>query len=399
MLKTIKNNLIWIVFVPFIWINTGMFWFEKGVSYTPAIILIFTLIYSVVFRKDLKDNLIDKKQDLFLKLLIIYLIICVIVYFLNGYSSRQIKAIGYSFLYLLFLPKKDLKKLPFKLTIVLSATGFFVISFYQYFILNTPRVHGYINPIVFGSVVALVCCISLLLMFASKEKTEKFVFFICFSLLLASTVYHLSRGVWLALIFVFCFLFFLNIKNNYLNHKKAMLFLLVIILGVIAVNKDIIWDRAVTNTSFEFSQIKKGDFKNSVGLRLQMFKSGFIIIEDNLLFGVGDNFSEKIKNQYNNKQVNGALIEYPLSHFHNQYIDKFVKTGILGFLSLLSLILYPMIRALKYKKPSDYMLISICSILFIAGLTDVPLNHGPILYYFFIMAYFLMNVDKKYQGG
>ncbi len=68
----------------------------------------------------------------------------------------------------------------------------------------------------------------------------------------------------------------------------------------------------------------------------------------------------------------------------NQYIDKLVKNGVIGLALFLLLLLAPL---WLYHKDhyTKYITISLCALLAIASLTDVPFfNHGQTLFIFMV---------------
>lgn len=67
------------------------------------------------------------------------------------------------------------------------------------------------------------------------------------------------------------------------------------------------------------------------------------------------------------------------AHYHNQYIDKLVKNGVVGLVLFLSLLLTPLWLCSK-EHYAKYITISLCTLLAIASLTDVPFNHGQTLF-------------------
>ena len=85
--------------------------------------------------------------------------------------------------------------------------------------------------------------------------------------------------------------------------------------------------------------------KDSIAPRLNIWKGSLNIISDNIVAGVGlNNYNNALQNQILNKHISPIRksISNPtagLNHAHNQYLDIFAKTGIIGFLSLLYFII------------------------------------------------------------
>ncbi len=79
------------------------------------------------------------------------------------------------------------------------------------------------------------------------------------------------------------------------------------------------------------NNIQKGDYNNSTGLRLQMWKSAYLSMSEFSLLGFGDKYIDEVQKQHKAGLVEYSLVTAKLSHYHNQYFDRSVKTGIIGF--------------------------------------------------------------------
>ncbi len=101
-------------------------------------------------------------------------------------------------------------------------------------------------------------------------------------------------------------------------------------------------------------QLKNINWKNaSVIGRLNFIRDGINIIKDHYLFGIGGNGWRHIYNDYQEENY-GAL------EAHSFIIDTFINTGLVGFITLIIILLYAFINILRKKEK-----ISIVDIAFI----------------------------------
>ena len=109
--------------------------------------------------------------------------------------------------------------------------------------------------------------------------------------------------------------------------------------------------------------------KGKRDIRFDIAENALQVIGDHWVLGVGvgDRIDELDANR---QKTHGVEDEKSWHHYnpHNQYLDTWVATGLLGFLTLLALLLIPFIRALK-QRPHNEMLLALifivgCSALF-----------------------------------
>lgn len=104
----------------------------------------------------------------------------------------------------------------------------------------------------------------------------------------------------------------------------------------------------------------------SFSQRIEYAKAAITVIKENIWFGVGTGSSREafsLAFQKNNSQLNESL--YASSH--NQYLNYLVKFGLIGFLLILFLLIYPLIKTKAYK--NDLFLILLVFML-VANLAD-----------------------------
>nr|WP_295705846.1 O-antigen ligase family protein [uncultured Lacinutrix sp.] len=205
---------------------------------------------------------------------------------------------------------------------------------------------------------------SVLLLFWNNRNNKDFTNFkklIIFISLIAIQLYLKSRAGLLATTIIFLVYSFLHLK------KRGLYLILLIPIVLITV-------------------FKKDDFLNrntsgSIEDRVRIWESSIEVIENNLLLGVGigDYQFELDKQYYLNSFDHGINDRL---NCHNQYLQTFVTSGILGILSLLSVFTALLYRAIKNKNEIIlYFLISVSILMFFDSV--LVRQHGILFFTFF----------------
>jgi O-antigen ligase len=85
-----------------------------------------------------------------------------------------------------------------------------------------------------------------------------------------------------------------------------------------------------------------------IGIRSNIYKSSFNLLKHNYIIGVGTgDVQESLNYQYRYDNFNLGLKKSLNSH--NQYLEETLRNGIIGLLSFLFMILFPLYIALKNK--------------------------------------------------
>ena len=131
----------------------------------------------------------------------------------------------------------------------------------------------------------------------------------------------------------------------------------------------------------------------SFSQRIEYSKAAITIIKRNVWFGVGTgNWKNEFKKAYheNNSQLNEDL--YASSH--NQYLNYTVKFGIIGFVLIMFLIIYPVFYSGRYKDP---LFLIFLVFLFFANFTDSNFeSHMGNSFFTFFYCIFLISGSLNY---
>ena len=128
----------------------------------------------------------------------------------------------------------------------------------------------------------------------------------------------------------------------------------------------------------------------SLSLRIEYIKASLLIICDHFWFGVGTgNWKEAFGKAY--RQLGSKMNPQWFGHAHNQYLNYWVKYGLLGLLIILTLIIYPIVHSKAYRNP--IFLLFLVNML-LANFADSILE-THVGGYFFVLFYCLFLISEK----
>jgi len=285
--------------------------------------------------------------------------------------------------------------------IIVGAFSAFLLALYERIVLGYGRAEGWEHPIMFGDTAMLLAMLNLAgsTFFLSQKK----YILLTLSLLAAlcgigASVLSASRGGWVALPSIGLFILW---QSRPLLNKKMLSTVIItslaIIILIIAIPKTGVQQR-ISQTMDSLASYQNGENKNtSLGLRFEMWKASLHLFQDVPFFGAGTTGAKIEKQKLADRNiVRPEVAEY--SHAHNEFINALALRGIVGFLFLLAVYLYPM--RLFMKKMEAYKndwtiksyamagaIVPMCYIDF--GLSQVMFSHNiGVMMYVFPIVYF-----------
>ncbi|WP_162598372.1 O-antigen ligase family protein [Vibrio rumoiensis] len=300
-------------------------------------------------------------------------------YYTHGSSSRELRALLACYFLLLAFPWHliTLKRLSYLL--LLGSVFSLLYTTYHSLYLNQPRGIWPINAIPSATMSATICSLSLCLFFNIKEPILRRILSISFIISLITVLLSDTRGAWVALILTMLAIIIPNIKRN----KKNIIYLFIIGISSITLLQHPISER-FHQTEKEIAKISSGNYHTSIGLRLQMWLAASEIIKTNPALGSGTSHKELLQQLYKDKKIPSIIAKERPAHYHNQYIDKTVKGGLIGLSLFLTILISPLLTK-KAPKIQKHLIMCIVSIYAIASLTDVPFNHGQTIIFFLLL--------------
>lgn len=219
------------------------------------------------------------------------------------------------------------------------------LALYQNYFLQI-RSHGVVNAIAFGDFSLLFAIFSLIL---ALSYPKKIIYWLGFVGNLIASILSQTRGGWLALPIVFYFLL-----NNLQVKLKYRIIFLLLISGSVLLFKELLLDRMLEIISDIMQYYNSHNVLTSLGIRLELWRASFIMMQDNWLWGIG---YKQFVPHIQVLQQQGIIS--PLEVFansHSDYIMILAEQGIGGLLFLLAPFIFTTYLLIKYKNIISYHL-------------------------------------------
>ncbi|NGZ67834.1 O-antigen ligase family protein [Vibrio aestuarianus subsp. cardii] len=287
--------------------------------------------------------------------------------------------------------------------IIVGSIGTLVLAIYQFFILNMPRVDGFLFSINFGY---LACALAFLALCLSIKSKYKNLLLLAFIASIISTILTLTRGAIFAIPILLIFCAVLNWKR--LNLKLAS----TAIVGFIALSLATYWNsdsvkQRIDFTAYEVSHIIAGDIKaaRSTGTRLYLWKAATEAFKQSPFIGLPYDEREALNKQlYAEGKVNEYTRDLNRGHAHSQYFEMLASNGILGIVAIIMMLAVPFVVFTQHYRKTN-SLWGYTGAVFVAGfmlfgLTEAPLQANLIsaFYGFMLATFFALVRIEKYNA-
>ncbi|MGI2821337.1 O-antigen ligase family protein [Vibrio fluvialis] len=376
-----------ILLLPFAFSFALMIWFEGASKVLVITTVISLLCFVISFRKRLKSTVIDNLRQPFHILIWVFTLFIFVQSFLHGVSSREIRTLLCLSVVALYFPFPVIKPIYYQIIIVFGCITIFANSVYFCLIIGTSRWAGVINPIPYASIAGLLALLSIHAALSTKNTKTKLLFGGFSILPVISLVLTESRGVWLAFA---CALLVLFLNKFRFTFKRVAL-LLILLSSVVFMLSGSFIDQRIEQTRYEFEQIQKGNMSTSTGLRLQMWQAAVKLADGNWLLGLGNEHFEKLELLYKQRKISKTLYDYHPPHYHNQFIDSVVKSGLIGLVFLLLLLMLPLYLIRNTNKNTKNIVTSVVALYVVMGLTDAPFYNGQTFILYVLTMLVLLN--------
>ena len=145
---------------------------------------------------------------------------------------------------------------------------------------------------------------------------------------------------------------------QYSSHLKrshrwaAILLLFVTVFSVYLVPQTGV-EKRIEQARVDIERYFDGDLKNnSVGLRFDMWKAAVIMFQNEPFTGVGiRKYYNEQKRMVDNGVVHRDSLEH--GHPHNVYLSELASKGLIGFVLLMMIFIYPLRIFFRHMKSSD----------------------------------------------
>jgi len=341
-----------------------------GMSVRHWITNIFNLLVLIaLFTLRKPRNPLHKAEKIFLWICVAYFSMFIISSLANGWGEIQTRYLGTELRFIMVIPLYLLLRRYSECSTwllrgaIIGSFFLFAQAYYDVYIMERYTALGVYSKNIIGPMGILIGFWSLYFICNNFKHLKSYVlFFILSSTFAAFTTAALSgsRGSYLgfivtALTFV---MFFSRPRWMFASIAVTIIVGLAFYINTGIVKRGV--DQAITEVSRYIQakdHITDESSNTSVGIRLEMMRAGFIIIQDNPFIGIGPGNYSKISQDYiNDGQVNSNIARF--SHPHNTFIEVTSAKGILGLITVLLLFYYPAYIFIK-----DYKICKSTSIL------------------------------------
>ena len=370
-----------LLLLPYFFAVTGMLVLDSGDKKMIPLFLISIIVSILVFKK---ETILNNIQNPFVWLMGISCIYTVFSYYYHGASSRELRSLIGVTLFLIASPYQMLTQKVIQWVVLIGSFVVCINSIYFNFYMGVSRDAGYINPIPYATACALLSVVAFSLLIEASKTKEKAMLSIAFLLSLPPIISSETRGVWLALtisLFIICLIKCVQKAPT----KKQLISILFITTLSFSFGSYLFKERITERyerTVYEIQQIQSGNYKTSIGQRLQLWQLAPQLIEKRPILGYGSETPQLLKEKREKKEISNTTYRLASHHYHNQFINKMVKSGIIGLILTLGFLIYPLMTLKHLNSTDKYLAIGLVSLFFVAGLTDVPFNHPqPLMLY------------------
>lgn len=358
----------------------------SGYSYGSTLLLLGGVYVLIKDRGFLPTDGYDK---LILGVLLFFGLEGIFNFFWHGFDGEFDKnsrfLLALPIFYLIYRARPSLHAL--WLGIAFGVLGAFVLASYQKFFLGVPRVYGHTHAIQFGNLAMLlgVLCMTGLGWAASlSQHRRKYVVLLSVAAIagVVASAFSGSRGGWLGLPIILLVIF-LAYYSIFSLRAKLFALLFVVVGGFYLVSSPQIGVKERIQQAYqEIGLFQSGNVNTSVGLRLEMWRGAIKLTQEKPLLGWGkEGYQQGMTQLRQDERLRGSVSTF--NHPHNEFIDRLVKQGLLGFVALLLLYQVPL-WAFALAKRDSYLplrsiamtgvVLSLCYFDF--GLTQSFLRHN-----------------------
>ena len=388
---------------------------KKGYSYVPMALGAISIIYALVYFLKFKQKWQLAREDKWLIFsFLFYFITFLLSIIINKDSFREIDNPSRILLFiplLLLFNQFSIKIKTILYSIPAGAIITGLVALFQKFQLGYDKPFPEIMHIQVGNIAISLATFSLVIAIYFMVKREyKSALFSFIGVMLAMSTSALSgaRGGWVGLPIVLLTILFLY--RQYISKKLIFLLIAVIGIGITTF---------ITNPKFGIEKrynaaksditlyLEKNNKNTSLGARFDMWENALIAIKQAPLFGHGSKGYEAFKDQQiKSNQMAKTTLQF--NSLHNQYLESWVKRGLIGFIGLMLITLTPLVYFIRNLKNQNLEIK--CTA--ISGITHIlshlfyftsqsflAHNSGSIFYFFVCVIFFSFIRNHQSQSA
>ncbi|HGO5856168.1 TPA: O-antigen ligase family protein [Mannheimia haemolytica] len=387
--------------------------FKKGYSYVPMALGIIATLSFLFYRFKLKQKwLLDKEDKFFIFSLIGYFLTFAMSAIFNGDGVREVDNSSKILLLIpiiFFFQIYPIKKETLFHFIPIGALVVGLLAIYQKFILNLPKPFPETMHIQAGNISILLALFSIAIAFywfSQKQTKTCILYFACSAFGLLASILTGARGGWVA--FPICILLILFFNFRYI--RKQVIYVIVLLLtlplALFIYKPEFGIQQRLNEAETDITRyIEKKDKTTSLGARFDMWENAVIAISEKPILGHGSSgYEEFKKKQVAAQQMAKTTLKF--NSLHNQYLESFVKRGIIGFIALIAVLFIPLSIFVRRLNTNNNALkcIAVLGIIhiiahsfFFLSQSFLTHNSGSIFYFFVLILLYQLVKQKEHQ--
>lgn len=370
--------IVFLLYLPLIWIATGIIWVSQGDKELVPFVLVsaFTSLYYFKFDV-LRQNWHHSQWG---KGLFACSIFATISYLTHGFGSQELRGLIIGLVFFLTFPRQVLHSKLLQWLLLLAAINALCLSVYFGIIEPTDRVAWPTNAVPlahYQGLLAIIATSALLTKFTSKNHL---LLILATTLSITAALLTQSRGVIVSLVMIYGLIGFWALFCQKITVRTSVI---TAVAGLIVLLFS--WPTLSSRlqvTEAEFNSIQRGNLDTSIGLRLQMYQEGVALFLEKPILGHGRIYKEQF---VPSDELSMRAINTMVNHFHNNFIDKLVISGVVGLALLLFLLCYPAYYGYRYERYKALLFMLPPIYFSLISMTDSPFRNGGIVSTYFVM--------------
>ena len=376
----------------------------------PVSLIIFWLLVLIgilVLIKGRKRLILTKELKIMASLFLLYFLIILLSEFTSNMPKASIKLVDRD-LPFLFAPFVVLaisySNIEFKNIVTSFKIGVIIaglISFTQFlFHYQTSRYSGMYHANMYGDLVSLMTIIAIS-QFSKESKKNLILTFFAFIFGITAITLSGSRGSFLSFLIVVIFYILYILLKEKVSFKQVIIFLSISILSSFIIIKYTNYiDKRFELIKIEIDNWQEGkNLTSSIGMRLEMYKSGLKAFKASPIFGYGFQLSPKAAAKFASKD---KMVQWKLhneyNHLHNELLTNAVSEGIIGLFALLAIWFIPFYLFFKNRKKHIAILgMTIIISYFLLGQTHAIFGIEYLNELYIVIISFLLYKMKEYS--
>jgi O-antigen ligase len=372
---------------------------------------------------------LSEREKIFLLILTAYFLSTIISNTINGWTKASINWFEADLRFICSIPMYlYFRKYPLSNRVLLNSVplGAMVLGIQAGWAItetqdprNLDFILGRYGYIIFGDYSVLLCGFSAIYLLSGKcNGWYRYLVSAGGVLSLISAVLSHSRNAWLSIIIMFSVVTLFAVFHFKIFKENSQKLIITLIISFVLCGtasffySDFIINRvmAIQENIVEYVEIKDiSDPKNkmtilasSVGFRFEQWRMSLKLIPEKFIFGYGvGNIGVEINKQVRKGNASNAVYlegaEQGASvHVHNGFLQAFVDKGVIGFILLLTVLIFPFWLYFIKREKTDYLCYLMLHVTCFAcfSLTEVPFirNNFTSIFFIYYLSFLAMHV-------